>query len=166
MERLGIHPENIDLGVAETLEDIAPEQLNMLKANLANSDLELLYNNKNILVEKIKSAIIQMIRYSDDFPKMKYSEYLSDKLKHDYTYLSNIFSEVTGISIQQFIIKHKLEMVKELLTYHKLTLTEISYKLHYSSVAHLSNQFRKTYGISPSTYLHSAAHQRSCLESV
>jgi AraC-like DNA-binding protein len=152
--------------MAETLEDITLEQLDALKENLANSDLELLYNNKNILVEKIKSAIIQMIRYSDDLPKMKYSEYISDKLKHDYTYLSNIFSEVTGFSIQQFVIKHKLEMVKELLTYHELNLTEISYKLHYSSVAHLSNQFRKTYGISPSTYLHSVVHQRSCLESV
>ena len=93
-----------------------------------------------------------MVHYSEELPDTNYSEYISKKIGHDYTYLSNIFSEVKGITIQQFIIMHKIERVKELLLYDELNLTEISYKLHYSSVAHLSNQFKKITGLSPSFY--------------
>jgi AraC-like DNA-binding protein len=93
-----------------------------------------------------------LIHYSDELPKINYSDYISEKLHHDYTYLSNIFSEVKGITIQQFIINHKIERVKELLLYDEMNLTEIAYLLNYSSVAHLSSQFKKVTGLSPSFF--------------
>jgi AraC-like DNA-binding protein len=124
----------------------------LLKTNLLKSGLELLDNKKAILIEKIKNVVTGMIHYSDELPKVNYSDYISEKLDYDYTYLSNIFSEVKGITLQQFIIIHKIERVKELLLYDELSLTEISYKMHYSSVAHLSNQFKKITGLSPSFY--------------
>ena len=117
-----------------------------------NSGLELLDDKKSILIERIKSVIIEMIHYSDEVPKVNYSDYISQKLDYDYTYLSNVFSEVKGTTIQQFIINHKIEKVKELLLYDELNLTEISYRLHYSSVAHLSNQFKKVTGLSPTLF--------------
>lgn len=117
-----------------------------------NSGLELLDDKKSILIERIKSVIIEMIHYSDEVPKVNYSDYISQKLDYDYTYLSNVFSEVKGTTIQQFIINHKIEKVKELLLYDELNLTEISYRLHYSSVAHLSNQFKKVTGLSPTFF--------------
>ncbi|XOV91084.1 MAG: helix-turn-helix domain-containing protein [Bacteroidota bacterium] len=152
LEKLGLHHTIIDLGMVEILEDITPTQHGDLKANLLKSGLELLDDKKSILIEKIKSLIIEMIHYSDELPKVNYSDYISEKLNYDYTYLSNIFSEVKGITIQQFIIMHKVERIKELLLYDELNLTQISYKLHYSSVAHLSNQFKKVTGLSPSFY--------------
>ncbi len=109
-------------------------------------------DKKSILIEKIKNVIVEMIHYADELPKVNYSDYISQKLGYDYTYLANTFSEVKGITIQQFIITHKIEKAKELLLYDELTLTEISYKLNYSSVAHLSNQFKKVTGLSPSFY--------------
>jgi AraC-like DNA-binding protein len=109
-------------------------------------------NKKSILIERIKNVIIDMIHYSEEIPKVNFSEYISEKLHYDYTYLANVFSEVKGMTIQQFIILHKIEKVKELLLYDELNLTEISYKLHYSSVSHLSNQFKKITGLSPSFF--------------
>jgi AraC-like DNA-binding protein len=152
LKRLGIRYVILDLGMVEILEDITEEQRRQLKVNLLRSGLELLDDKKSILIEKIKNVIIEMIHYSDELPRVNYSEFLSEKLGYDYTYLANTFSEVKGITIQQFIIVHKIERVKELLLYNELSLTEISYKLHYSSVAHLSNQFKKVTGLSPSFY--------------
>lgn len=152
LHKLGLHYVVLDLGMVEVLEDISPEQRAQLKTNLKKSGLELLDDKKNILIERIKNVIVDMIHHSDELPKENYSDYISDKLGYDYMYLSNIFSEVKGTTIQNFIISHKIEKVKELLLYDELTLTEISYKLHYSSVAHLSNQFRKVTGLSASFY--------------
>jgi AraC-like DNA-binding protein len=152
LARLGIKYTTIDLGTVELDGGISQKQRDQLKINLAHSGLELLDDQKSILIEKIKNVIIEMIHYSDEIPTVNYSDYISEKLNYDYTYLSNIFSEVKGITIQQFIIIHKIERVKELLLYDELNLTEISYKLHYSSVAHLSNQFKKITGLSPSFY--------------
>jgi AraC-like DNA-binding protein len=152
LEKLGLHHAVVDLGTVEILEDITTEQRIQLKENLMKSGLELLDNKKSILIEKIKNIIIEMIHYSDELPKVNYSDYISEKLGYDYTYLANIFSEVRGITIQQFIIMHKIERVKELLIYDELNLTQISYKLHYSSVAHLSNQFKKITGLTPTFY--------------
>jgi len=152
LEKLGFHQVVVDLGVVEVLEDISTEQRLLLKKNLLKSGLELLDDKKSILIDKIKSLIIEMVHYTDELPKVNYSDYISKKLNYDYTYLSNIFSEVKGITIQQFIILHKIEKVKELLLYDELNLTEISYKLHYSSVAHLSNQFKKVTGLTPTFY--------------
>lgn len=152
LSKLGLNYVIVDLGTVEILEDITIAQRSLLKDNLLHSGLELLDDKKSILIEKIKNVIIEMIHYSDDFPKANYSDYISEKLNHDYTYLANIFSEVNGITIQQFIISHKIERVKELLLYNELNLTEIAHRLHYSSVAHLSNQFKKVTGLSPSFY--------------
>lgn len=152
LEKLDVDYVIVDLGMVEILRDISLEQRDLLKTNLAKSGLELLDDKRAILIEKIKNVIVEMIHHSDELPRVTFSEYLSEKLNYDYTYLSNIFSEVKGITIQQFIIIHKIERVKELLLYDELNLTEISYKLHYSSVAHLSNQFKKITGLSPSFY--------------
>lgn len=150
--KLGLHCVVVDLGVVEVIENITPEQREQLRENLRLSGLELLDDKKAILIERIKNIIVEMIHYSDELPKVNYSEYISEKLGYDYTYLANVFSEVKGITIQQYIIIHKIERVKELLLYGELNLTEISYKLHYSSVAHLSNQFKKITGLSPSYF--------------
>ncbi len=152
LEKLGILYKTIDLGTVETSENINDEQWEKLKNNLLKSGLELLDNKKSILIEKIKNVITEMIHYSDELPNVNYSEYISEKLDYDYTYLANTFSEVKGITIQQYIIINKIEKVKELLLYDELNLTEISIKLHYSSVAHLSNQFKKITGLTPSFY--------------
>jgi AraC-like DNA-binding protein len=152
LERMGLQNTTLDLGVVEITEDITADQWRRLQENLGKSGLELLDDKKSILIHKIKAVIIEMIHYSDELPKVNYSEYISEKIQYDYTYLSNIFSEVTGTTIQHFIIAHKIERVKELLLYDQLSLSEISYKLHYSSVAHLSNQFKKVTGLSPSFY--------------
>ncbi len=152
LRKLGLHDMSIDLGLVEIREDINLEQHNQLKKNLSRSGLELLDDKKDILIDKIKTVIIEMIHYCEDIPKVNYSTYISEKLHYDYTYLSNLFSEVKGITIQRFIIIHKIEKVKELMLYDQLNLSQISDKLHYSSVAHLSNQFKKITGFSPSFY--------------
>jgi AraC-like DNA-binding protein len=149
---LGIKYSTLDLGVVELSEEITTEQRNQLKDNLLKAGLELLDDKKSILVERIKNVIIEMIHYSDELPKTNYSDYISEKLGYDYTYLSNVFSEVKGITLQQYIIMHRVEKIKELLLYDDLNLTEISYRLQYSSVAHLSNQFKKITGLTPSFY--------------
>lgn len=150
--KLGLHYVNVDLGTIEVLENMSNEQREQLKRNLLKSGLELLDDNKSILIEKIKNVITEMIHYAEEVPKVNYSDYISEKLDYDYTYLANTFSEVKGITIQQYIILNKIERVKELLIYDELTLTEISYRLHYSSVAHLSNQFKKITGLTPTFY--------------
>lgn len=152
LQKLGLHYVVVDLGMVELLEDITKEQRRQLSINLLKSGLELLENKKSILIEKIKTVITEMIHYSAELPKVNYSEYISEKLGYDYTYLANTFSEVKGITIQQFIILHKIEKVKELILYDELNLSEIAYRLHYSSPAHLSNQFKKITGLTPSFY--------------
>jgi AraC-like DNA-binding protein len=152
LEKLEIPFGFIELGMVELLEEISLKQRNQLKRNLLKFGLKLHKDKKSILIEKIKNTIIEMIQHTDGTPKMNNSDYISEKLNYDYTYLANIFSEVKGITIQQYIILNKIERVKELLFYDELNLTQISYKLHYSSVAHLSGQFKKITGYSPSIY--------------
>jgi AraC-like DNA-binding protein len=152
LKKVGLQYTVVDLGMVETLQDLTEQQRSLLRENLLKSGLELLDDKKSILIERIKNLIVEMVHYSDQLPNLNYSEYISEKLQYDYTYLSNIFSEVKGTTIQQFIIIHKIERVKELLLYDELNLTEIAYKLQYSSVAHLSNQFKKVTGLSPSFF--------------
>ncbi len=152
LRNLGLHFITVDLGEVEIFEELSNEQHIELKENLLRSGLELLDDKKNILIERIKAVIVEMIHYSEELPKINYSDHISEKLNQDYNYLSNIFSEVKGITIQQYIIFHKIERVKELLLYDELTLTEISYRMQYSSVAHLSNQFKKVTGLTPTFY--------------
>lgn len=152
LERLGLKHFIIELGVVEMMEDISGEQRDQLGRNLLKSGLQLLEDKKSILIEKIKNVIVEMIHHSDEIPQMNYSSYISTKLDYNYTYLANIFSEIKGITIQQYIILNKIERVKELILYDELSLAEISYKLHYSSPAHLCNQFKKVTGLTPSYY--------------
>jgi AraC-like DNA-binding protein len=166
LKKLGLKYILLDLGVVEIMEDITPGQREMLKENLLRSGLELLDDKKSILIEKIKNVITEMIHYSDEVPRVNYSDFISEKLDYDYTYLSNMFSEVKGITIQQFIIINKIERVKELLLYDELNLTEISLKLHYSSVAHLSNQFKKITGLSPSFFKQLKQKRKGNLENL
>jgi YesN/AraC family two-component response regulator len=152
LKKLSLHCIAIELGEVEIMENVSPLQLQEFRISLSKYGLELLDDKKSILIEKIKKVIIELIHYSDEPTKTNFSDYLSEKLNHDYTYLANLFSEVVGINIEHYIIVHKIEKVKELLVYDELSLTEISYKLHYSSVAHLSNQFKKITGLTPSHF--------------
>lgn len=166
LKKLGLHFVMVDLGEIDIMEDITDEQREVLKAELHEIGLELMDNKRAILIEKVKNVIIEMVHHSVELPKVNYSEYISEKLNHDYTYLSNIFSEVKGITIQQFIITHKVERIKELLLYDELNLTEISYKMNYSSVAHLSNQFKKITGLTPSHYKQLKDNNRISIEDI
>lgn len=164
--KLGLHPLHVDLGVAEISENIDQKMKDKLSVNLLKSGLELLDDRKAILIEKIKGVIVEMIHYADELPKENYSDYISNKLEYDYTYLANTFSAVQGITIQHFIILHKIEKIKELLLYDELNLTEISYKLHYSSVAHLSNQFKKITGLTPTNFKQFRKMRQKNLENI
>lgn len=166
LKKLGLHYVIVDLGMVEVLEDITAEQRCQLKKNLAKSGLELLDDQQAILVEKIKGVITEMIHYSDEVPKVNYSDFISEKLGYDYTYLANVFSEVKGITIQQFIIINKIERAKELILYDQLNLTEIAFLLHYSSVAHLSNQFKKVTGLTPSYFKELGKKRKGNLENL
>ncbi|MFN4365620.1 helix-turn-helix domain-containing protein [Chryseobacterium hispalense] len=152
LEKLGIRNAVVNLGMVEIPDDISTAQKAQLKASLLRSGLEQLDDRRGILIEKIKNVVTEMIHHSESLPKENFSDYISEKLGYDYTYLANTFSEVKGMTLQHFIIINKVEKVKELLLYNELNLTEISYKLNYSSVAHLSNQFKKITGLSPSFY--------------
>jgi len=163
LERLGFHDITVSLGEAEIKEEISVEQLAGLRTALKKTGLELMDDKRSILVEKIKTIIIEMVHFSDDQIKINLSDYLSEKLNYNYTYLANLFSEVKGITIEQFFLTHKIEKVKELLIYDDLNLTEIAWKLHYSSVAHLSNQFKKMTGITPTAFKNLKNRNRSTL---
>lgn len=166
LKKLGLHYVIVDLGEVEIMENLGPEKLQQLKTGLNSTGLDLMDDKKSILIEKVKNIITEMIHHSEIVPKTNYSDYISEKMNYDYTYLSNIFSEVKGITIQQFIINHKIEKVKELLLYGELSLTEISYRLHYSSVAHLSNQFKKMTGLSPSQFKQLKNNRRIPIEEI
>ena len=159
LEKLGLHFISVELGEAVIKEEISPDQLIRLKVGLKKSGLELMDDKKSILVERIKTTIIELVHYTDEQIKINLSDYLSEKLNLNYTYLANLFSEVKGTTIEQFYLAHRIEKVKELLVYDELTLTEIAWKLHYSSVAHLSNQFKKMTGLTP-THFKNLKHKR------
>lgn len=152
LKKMGLHYVIVNLGEIEVMENINTAQREQLKTELRKSGLELMDDKKSILIEKIKSAIVEMVHYTETPLKVNFSDYIAGKLQHDYTYLSNLFSEVVGTTIEHFIIAHKIERVKELIVYGELNLTEISYLLNYSSVAHLSNQFKKVTGLTPSHF--------------
>jgi len=166
LEKLGLKYINVKIGEADIVEDILPEQLEQLDIALRKSGLLLMDNKKSVLVEKIKTAIIELVHYSEEQIKVNLSDYLSEKLNYDYTYLANLFSEVKGITIEKFYLTHKIEKVKELIVYDELNITEIAYKMHYSSVAHLSNQFKKITGLTPSHFKKLKIKRRSTLENV
>lgn len=165
LKRLGLHFSSVDLGVVEIMENITAEQREDLRKGLRSSGLELMDDQKAVLIEKIKNIIIEMIHYADDETlNINIPNFLAERLNHNCTYLSAIFSEVTGTTIEHYIITHKIERVKELLLYDEFTLTEISYKLNYSSVAHLSSQFKKVTGLTPTFYRQLKDKRRNTLE--
>jgi len=166
LEKLGLHFTTVELGEVEITDKISNDQLANLGVALKLTGLELMDDNKKILVEKIKTIIIELIHYNDEQIKINLSDYLSEKLNHNYTYLSNLFSEVKGTTIEQFYLAHKIEKVKELLVYDELNLTEIAWKLHYSSVSHLSNQFKKMTGLTPSHFKNLKSKRRAALGSL
>lgn len=166
LKKLGLHFIVVDLGEVEIMEDISMEKREMLKAGLLESGLELMDDKRAILIERIKNIIIEMIHHSDEVVKVNFSDYLSAKLDHNYTYLANLFSEVQGSTIEQFIISHKIERIKELMIYGELNITEIAWKMNYSSVAHLSSQFKKVTGLSPSHFKQLKDKRRNPIEDI
>ena len=153
LTKLGLHFNFVDLGEVEIMENISTEQRQQLQECLLGVGLELMDNDKAILIERIKNVVIETVHHSEEKVKVNFSHYLSEKLGEDYTSLANLFSEVQGITIEKFLIAHKVEKVKELLAYGEYTVTQIASKLDYSSVAHLSSQFKKTVGMTPSQFL-------------
>jgi AraC-like DNA-binding protein len=165
LAKLGLRYTVVELGQADIEGSISTEQHDKLKAALLKSGLELMDDKKSVLIEKIKSIIIELVHYSEEPLTINFSDYLSQKLHHDYTYLANLFSEVQGTTIEKFYISHKIERVKEFLVYDELTLTGIADMMHYSSVAHLSTQFKKVTGLTP-TYFKKLGEKRRSLEDV
>ena len=166
LREFGLHFIVVDLGEVEIMENISSEQRELLKKELLSSGLELMDDKKAILIEKIKNTIVEMVHHSDEVIKVNFSDYLSKKLNHDYTYMANLFSEVQGTTIEHFIISHKVERIKELIIYDELNMTQIAWKMNYSSVAHLSNQFKKITGLTPTNYKLLKGKRRSLIENV
>jgi AraC-like DNA-binding protein len=156
----------VDMGVVDIMEDISPDQRAQIKIALQRSGLELMDDKRSMLIEQIKKVVIDMVHYTDDLPKVNFSDFISEKLDYDYTYLANLFSEVQGTTIEKFIISHKIERVKELIIYDELNFTEIAWKMHYSSVAHLSNQFKKITGLTPSHFKNMKDKRRLPIEEI
>ncbi|HEX6171084.1 MAG TPA: AraC family transcriptional regulator [Chitinophagaceae bacterium] len=159
-----MHYKTVELGEAEIVETISDDQREQLKTALLKSGLELMDDKKSVLIQQIKNTIIELVHYSEEPLTVNFSVFLSQKLNHNYTYLANLFSEVQGTTIEKFIIAHKIERVKELLVYNELNLTQIAYLMHYSSVAHLSTQFKKLTGLTPSYFRQMKKKRRSMLE--
>ena len=149
---LGLVYSNVELGEVEIAEIITDEKLKDFKISLLNIGFELIEDRRAILIERIKNIVIDMVHHSDSQIKINFSDYLSERLKYDYTYMANVFSEEQGVSIEQFIISHKVERIKEYIIYDELNMTEIAFKMNYSSVAHLSGQFKKVTGLTPSYF--------------
>ena len=166
LKELGLHFVVVELGEVDIMENLNSAELDKVKASLLECGLELMDDKRAVLIEKIKKVIIEMVHYAEERPKTNFSDYISEKLNHDYTYLSNLFSEVSGTTIEHYIIAHKIEKVKELILYDELNLTQISYKMNYSSVAHLSNQFKKVTGLTPTHFKQLKDKRRNPIEDV
>jgi len=168
LQKLDLHFIFVDLGEVEIMETMSDEQRKQLKFALYNSGFELMDDKRAILIEKIKNTIIEMVHHTetDDMIKINFSNFLSEKLKYDYTYMANLFSEVQGTTIEQFVISHKVERIKELIIYDELSISEIAWKMNYSSLAHMSNQFKKVTGLSPSHFKQMKNKRRNPLEEI
>jgi len=166
LKKLGLHYTAINLGEVEIMETLTKAQREKLSNSLIKSGLVLLDDKKVMLIEKIKGVIVEMVHYADELPKTNFSEYLSKQLNYDYTYMANLFSEIEGATIEHYILIHKIEKVKELIIYDELNLTEIAHKLHYSSVAHLSRQFKNITGLTPTFFKSLKDNKRNALENL
>ena len=166
LKKMGLHFIVVDLGEVEIMETLNEDQRLELKSTLSKGGLELMDDKKAMLIERIKNVIVEMVHYAEEFIKINFSDYLSEKLNYDYTYMANLFSEVQGTTIEQYIISHKVERIKELIIYGELNITEIAHRMNYSSVAHLSSQFKKVTGLSPSHFKQLKDKRRSPIEDI
>ena len=166
LKKLGLHFIVVELGEVDIMETLSKDQVEQLKLALLSTGLELMDDKRAILIERIKTTIIEMVHHSDGESNINFSDFLSKKLDHNYTYLANLFSEVQGTTIEQFMISHKVERIKELIIYDELNITEIAWKMNYSSVAHLSNQFKKVTGLTPTHFKQLKDKRRSPIEDI
>ena len=166
LKKLDLHFVFVDMGVIDVMEELSSEQIEQLRNALLAIGLELMDDKKAVLIDKIKNVVIELVHLTEESIKINFSDYLSEKLNHNYTYLANLFSQVQGTTIEQFIIAHKVERIKEFIIYDELNITEIAYKMNYSSVAHLSNQFKKVTGLSPSHFKKLKEKSRSSIEEI
>ena len=164
--KLGMHVLSVELGEVDVSDSISEDNMILLRKELHNIGFELLEDKRTVLIEKIKTTIIDMVHNSDEIIKVNFSDYLSEKLNYDYTYLANIFSEIQGISIEHFIISHKIERIKELIIYDELNITQIADMMNYSSVAHLSMQFKKVTGLTPTSFKKLKLKKREAIEDI
>jgi len=165
-EDLGYHPTSITLGEVEIATEMPSADLEKLNESLVNFGFEIIDDSKSLLIEKIKTVVIDMVHYKADSVRVNYSTYIESKLNRDYTYLSNLFSEVTGVTIEKYIINQKVERVKELLVYDELSLSEIAFEMGYSSATHLSGQFKKVTGLTPGHFRQVKENKRKPLDQV
>jgi AraC-like DNA-binding protein len=166
LEKLNLYPSSVELGEVTLHEDLAPTEKKKLEIALIAVGFELIDDKKSRLIERIKTLIIELVHHQDSDLKMNLSDFLSQELHHDYNYISGLFSEVEGTTIEKYFIAQKVERVKELLVYDELTLSEIAFRLNYSSVAHLSNQFKKVTGLTPTHFKHIRTEKRKPLDEV
>ena len=166
LEKLGLHLIFVDLGEVEIMEQLCVEQREQLRMALLRSGLELIEDKRSVLIEKTKNAIIKMIHHTDETIKMNVSDFLSEQLNYNYTYLANLFSRAQGMTIERFVIFQKIERIKELIIYDELSISEIAWKMNYSSTAHLSNQFKKVTGLPPSQFKQLKDKRRSPIEEI
>ncbi len=166
LEKLGFLPVNLSLGEVELNKDIDDNEKSIINNHLQSFGFELIGLKKSRIIEKIKNIIIELVHHQDNDIKTNLSDVLSSKLHHDYNYLSNLFSEVEGTTIEKYFIAQKIEKVKELLVYDELSLSEIALRLNYSSVAYLSNQFKKVTGLTPSHFKQIREDKRKPLDEV
>lgn len=165
-ESLGYSPVRISLGNVETTSPIPEDEMEKLRKTLVGYGFELIDDTKSRIIEKIKNSVVQSIHHTNEDLKVNYSEYIESHLNRDYAYLSSLFSEVEGTTIEKYVILQKIERVKELLVYDELTLSEIAYKMGYSNVAYLSNQFKKVTGLTPSHFKQVKENKRKPLDEV
>ncbi|MFN2379326.1 MAG: helix-turn-helix domain-containing protein [Bacteroidales bacterium] len=163
LDKLGLHYTMVELGEVDIMEEISESQFKLLDLSLRESGLELMDDSQTILVERIKTTIIELIHFNDSQIKINLSDHLSEKLNYNYAYLSSLFRKVKGTTIEKYYLSHKIERVKELIVYDELNITEIAIIMHYSSVAHLSNQFKKMTGLTPSDFKNLRYKRRSML---
>ena len=163
---LGLHVLSVELGEVEVSDSISENDFISLKRGLYDLGFELIEDKRTLLIERIKKTVIDMVHHSDEIIKVNFSDYLSEKLNYDYTYLANIFSEVQGLSIEHYIISHKVERIKELIIYDELNITQIADKMNYSSVAHISMQFKKVTGLTPTSFKKLKLKKREPIEDV
>ena len=166
LDKLGIEPNDVQLGEVKLEKELTIQEKEKFNQTLVSLGFEMIDDKKSRLIEQIKNTIIDLVHHQDNETKTNLSDVLSGKLFHDYNYLSNLFSEVEGTTIEKYFIAQEIEKVKELLVYDELSLSEIAFRLNYSSVAYLSNQFKKVTGLSPSHFKKIREDRRKPLDEV